>query len=150
MKENTRNEAAAPSSGVASNGKETAKNESVPGYKTISSWKRIGQVERFQHGVQFTYTDLSGNYHLLYLSRNDFQKVILDRRPGDLVSIDETTNRIVLNIEGRAFRSRSGRALCLKVPGLAGSQALVPWKSFLAVIERKAKVASVSVLEQKS
>jgi hypothetical protein len=148
MSEDKSTEAAAPSTEVANNGKETAMNESVPGYKTISSWKRIGQVERFQHGVQFTYTDLSGISHLLYLSRTDFQKVILDRRPGDLVSIDETTNRIVLNIEGRAFRSRSGRALCLKVPGLAGRQAMVPWKAFLAVIERKQKKAAISILEQ--
>jgi hypothetical protein len=147
MNEEKPKEAAAPSTGVASNGKESAIHESIPGYKTISTWKRIGQLDRFQHGVRITYTDLFGTYHLLYISRNDFHKIIHDRMPGDLVSVDETTDRVVLNIEGRAFRSRSGRALCLRVPGLAGQDAMVPWNSFLAVIERKRKMAVVSILE---
>jgi hypothetical protein len=139
-------EAAAPSSSVANNGKETAIHESIAGYKTVTVWKKIGEVTRFHMGVRFTFTDLFGQYHLLYICGSDLPKLIYDRRITDLVGIDESTNKVVINIEGKAFRSRSGKALCLRVPGFAGGEASVPWKAFLAVAEEKQQRARISIL----
>jgi hypothetical protein len=144
MKTNSVNELAAPSTGMVNNGRATAINESVPGYKTIPVWKRIGQIERDRHGLKITLTDLFGQFHLLYLAERDLPKLVFDSMPGDLVGIDETTNGLVINLEGRAFRSRSGKALCIKIPGLAGGEAMVPWRAFMAVFEKRKKVAQIS------
>lgn len=124
---------------------ETAKNVSTSDFKTVTTWYRIGQIDRFQEGARITYTDLTRADHLLYLSRQELQKVRYDRLPGDVVKIEETPNEIVVSSSGRAYRSRSGKALVLKLPGLAGLEAMTPWSSFLAAMEGRRTAAALSI-----
>jgi hypothetical protein len=75
--------------------------------------------------------------------------LIYDQKPADLVSLDEATNSlVVVGLDGRAYRSRSGRALCLRMPGLPDGRVMAPWKAFIGVVEGRVKTAMVSIVEQ--
>lgn len=139
-------ETTAPSFGVASNGKATVKSMRPPGSTT---WKRIGRMERHLRGVKISFPDLSGASHLFYIRQHDIQRITDDRVSGDVVTIDETVGEgVVISTEGQAYRSRSGQALILKVPGFAGAEVMAPWGSFLAVLEGLQRAAPLSVLQK--
>ena len=115
--------------------------------KSPSTWQRIGRLDKHGEGVRLTFKDPFGGEHLLYISRRDVAKIIHDRAPGDVVKIDETPNDIVISTEGRAFRSRTGRALMVRVPYYAGADIAVPWKMFMAVLEGKQQAAPLSIMQ---
>ncbi|KUG05585.1 hypothetical protein ASZ90_016981 [hydrocarbon metagenome] len=117
-----------------------------------AAWKRIGKLEKYFQGVRVTFRDPFGEDHTLHLSREDVQKITRDRMPGDLLRVEDNDTGqggdVTISTEGRAYRSRSGKALCITHPCLAGGSAMCPWKSFLAVLEGSQQAAPLSIMEQ--
>jgi len=138
--------AAVPGAGNEGTG-QAAGNVSPIVNKTVSTWQKIGRLERHGRGARLTFRDPFGAEHLLYISQRDMSRIIQDRAPGDVVRIDETPNELVISTEGRAFRSRTGRALMIRVPYCAGADIACPWKSFMAVIEGKQQAAPLSIMQ---
>ena len=58
---------------------------------------------------------------MLYINRKNLQRITRDRMPGDQLAVDETCGDVTQ--EGWAFRSRSGKALCITHPFLSGADA---------------------------
>lgn len=134
---------------VASNEKGADRSLLTPELKTRTAWKRIGRIERHLQGVKISFTDLSGITHLLYIRERDIQRIVKDRVSCDAVTIEEMGGgELVFRTEGQAYRSRSGQALFLKIPGLAGAEVMAPWKSFLAVLEGLQQAAPLSVMQK--
>lgn len=115
---------------------------------TVSTWHKIGQIERHGEGVRLLFMDPFGGQHVVYLTRQEVVKITKDRMPGDLCTVTETANEVIVSNIGKAWRSRSGRALMIRVPCLAGAEAMAPWKAFCAVLEGRQQAAPLSVLEQ--
>jgi hypothetical protein len=137
----------APSGRNEGNGK--ANTESPPGVKTLTTWRKIGRLEKFKDGAAvLLYKDFFRVEHRLYISWQDIRRIKEDRSPGDVVRIDEIDQEIVISPAGWAYRSRGGRTLCMKLPGLAGVLASTPWSAFLAVLEGRSRAAPLSVLSR--
>lgn len=134
---------------VASDEKGTTRRTRTPESKTRTTWKRIGRIERHFRGVRISFTDLIGVSQLLYICQHDIQRIIKDRVACDVVKIEKmSSGERVIRTEGQAYRSRSGQALFLSIPGFAGAEVMAPWKSFLAVLEGLQQAAPLSVLQK--
>jgi hypothetical protein len=141
-------ETVGPSPIVALDGKGAAHSKRTPELKT-TTWKRIGRIERHLQGVKISFPDLFGVSHLFFIRQRDIRRITDDRVPGDVVTIDETSSGdVVISTEGRAYRSRSGQALILEVPGFAGAGVMAPWKAFLAVLGGLQQAAPLSVIQK--
>ena len=127
----------------------TAMNGSTSEQKSFSgasAWKRIGRLERQGEGVKITFADPFGASHVAYLTRQEVRKITSDRMPGDLVTVTETPQEIITSIVGKAFRSRTGRALMIRVPYYSGDL-MTPWAAFLKVMEGTQPAAPVSIVQ---
>jgi hypothetical protein len=134
---------------LASNQKGTTRRMRTPESKTRTAWKRIGRIERHLRGVRISFTDLVGVSHLLYMCQRDIQRIIKDRVACDVVKIEKmSSGERVIRTEGQAYRSRSGQALFLRIPGFTGAEVMAPWKSFLAMLEGLQQAAPLSVLQK--
>ena len=148
-RERERETEAAGLSSVANIREGTAGKVSTSEQKNLSgasAWKRIGRLERQGEGVKITFADPFGASHVAYLTRQEVRKITSDRMPGDLVTVTETPQEIITSIVGKAFRSRTGRALMIRTPYYSGDL-MVPWQSFLNTMEGKQAAAPVSILE---
>jgi hypothetical protein len=113
-------------------------------------WKRIGRIERHLRGVKISF-HAHGASHLLYISERDIRRITTDRVFCDVVKIDGADSGVaILNTEGLAYRSQSGQALILKIPGFAETDVMAPWKSFLAVLEGRQQAAPLSVIQERA
>jgi hypothetical protein len=138
-----------PSPGMGSTKKDSDTSKRTSELTVMTTWKRIGRIERHPQGVMISFPDLFGVSRLFYIREHDIRKITDDRVPGDVVKIDETSSGdVVIRTEGRAYRSRSGQALILKVPGFTGAEVIAPWKSFLAVLEGLQQAAPLSVIQK--
>ena len=134
---------------LASNEKGTTRRMRTSESRTGTVWKRIGRIERHLRGVRISFTDLIGVSQLLYICQHDIQRIIKDRVACDVVKIEKmSSGERVIRTEGQAYRSRSGQALFLSIPGFAGAEVMAPWKSFLAVLEGLQQAAPLSVLQK--
>ena len=134
---------------LASNEKGTTRRMRTSESRTGTVWKRIGRIERHLRGVRISFTDLIGVSQLLYICQHDIQRIIKDRIACDVVTIEKmSSGERVIRTEGQAYRSRSGQALFLSIPGFAGAEVMAPWKSFLAVLEGLQQAAPLSVLQK--
>ena len=127
----------------------TAMNGSTSEQKNLSgasAWKRIGRLERQGEGVKITFADPFGASHVAYLTRQEVRKITSDRMPGDLVTVTETPQEIITSIVGKAFRSRTGRALMIRVPYYSGDL-MAPWAAFQKVMEGQQPAAPVSIIQ---
>ena len=127
----------------------TAMNGSTSEQKSFSgasAWKRIGRLERQGEGVKITFADPFGASHVAYLTRQEVRKITSDRMPGDLVTVTETPQEIITSIVGKAFRSRTGRALMIRVPWYSGDL-MTPWAAFQKVMEGQQPAAPVSIVQ---
>jgi hypothetical protein len=139
----------APAPGATTEGVGRPISESPSVVKTLTTWRKIGRLEKFKDGAAvLLYKDFFKVEHRLYIGWQDIRRIKEDWTPGDVVRIDETNQEIMISIEGRAYRSRGGRALCMKLPGLAGVIASTPWSAFLAVLEGRSRAAPLSVLSR--
>ena len=133
------------SSSVANIREGTAGKVSTSEQKNLSgasAWKRIGRLERQGEGVKITFADP----FVAYLTRQEVRKITSDRMPGDVVTITETPQEIITAIVGKAFRSRTGRALMIRVPYYSGDL-MAPWAAFLKVMEGTQPAAPVSIVQ---
>ena len=134
---------------LASNEKGTTRRMRTSESRTGTVWKRIGRIERHLRGVRISFTDLIGVSQLLYICQHDIQRIIKDRVACDVVKMEKmSSGERVIRTEGQAYRSRSGQALFLSIPGFAGAEVMAPWKSFLAVLEGLQQAAPLSVLQK--
>ena len=136
------------SSSVANIREGTAGNVSTSEQKNLSgasAWKRIGRLEK-QGELKITFTDPFGAEHVAYLTRQEVRKITSDRMPGDLVTVTETPQEIITAIVGKAFRSRTGRALMIRVPYYSGDL-MTPWAAFQKVMEGQQPAAPVSIVQ---
>jgi hypothetical protein len=127
----------------------TAMNGSTSEQKNLSgasAWKRIGRLEKQGEGVKITFTDPFGASHVAYVTRQEVRKITADRMPGDVVTISETPTEVITEIAGRAFRSRTGRALMIRVPWYSGDL-MTPWAAFQKVMEGTQPAAPVSIVQ---
>jgi hypothetical protein len=142
-------ETVGPSPIVAPEGKGAAHCTRSSELKTMTAWKRIGRIERHLQGVKISFPDLIGVSPIFYIRQRDIRRITDDRVPVDVVTIDETgSGERVISTEGQAYRSRSGQALILEIPGFAGADVMAPWKSFLAVLEGLQQAAPLSVIQK--
>ena len=127
----------------------TAMNGSTSEQKNLSgasAWKRIGRLERQGEGVKITFTYPFGAEHVAYVTRQEVRKITDQRMPGDVVTITETPQEIITAIVGKAFRSRTGRALMIRVPYYSGDL-MAPWAAFQKVMEGQQQAAPVSIVQ---
>ena len=83
--------------------------------------------------MAITITDPAGHEHTVFITRKEAGKIINDRAVGDVVTVTETPQEIITAIVGKAFRSRTGRALMIRVLSyvlLAGAGVWVLYKGF--------------------
>jgi len=127
----------------------TAMNGSTSEQKNLSgasAWKRIGRLERKGEGMAITITDPAGHEHTVFITRKEAGKIINDRAVGDVVTVTETPTEIITAIIGKAFRSRTGRALIIKVPWFSGD-IMSPWQSMMNAFNGSVKAAPVSIIQ---
>ena len=123
----------------------TTENKTLPA--PPATWKKIGMIEPFHQGVKITYQDLFQEDHRLYINRQGITRIREDRAPADVLKIEEINQDLIISTEGRAYRSRSGRSLSLKLPGLIGGEGFVSWITFIDVLEGRKTSAPVSIIE---
>ena len=137
------------SSSVANIREGTAGKVSTSEQKNLSgasAWKRIGRLERKGEGMAITITDPAGHEHTVFITRKEAGKIINDRAVGDVVTISETPQAIITSIVGKAFRSRTGRALMIRVPWYS-QDLMSPWAAFQKVMEGQQPAAPVSIVQ---
>lgn len=147
MNEVAPKEAAAPFHGSQPRGGETAMSESTSGY--IGVFIRCGRIEKTEKGLVFSY-DSFGKKKEAHLSARSAQVLLNDRgAPGqDLTrtwtGIDgaEVTEQI-----GKAYRSRSGKALMVKTIDSQGDLS-VTWQAFKKVVSGQSGSAPLSRIDQ--
>lgn len=140
---------AAPSPVALTGGNRSAITPSPAGWKTLSTWHKVGRIERHAQGIRIEYHDLiKGERQEVFITARDLHHLVTRQIPCDVVSIKETPNDVVTSTKGRAYRSRSGRALVLRLVDMAGAEAMTPWKNLMQVIEGTAKAAPLSVMEE--
>ena len=148
MSEGTENNVAAPvpPPGSNGNGKQAAK-VLTSGQKNLSgTWHRVGKLERIGEGIRITFTVFSTE-HTVYLTRREVLKITADRMPGEICTITETAGEIITCNVGKAFRSRTGRALMIRTPNYSGDL-MTPWQAFQKVMDGSQMAAPVSIIEQ--
>ena len=145
QEESKRHMAPIPAPGSKGNGK--ANNGSTFEQKTLSGgvWHTVGTITRAGEGLRIDFTVFKDDYHI-FLTRRELSNILKDRFPGDLVSIQETPGEVIISIIGKAFRSRTGRALMIRTPYYSGDM-MVPWQAFQNVLAGIAARAPISVLE---
>lgn len=122
-------------------------SESTSGY--IGVFIRCGRIEKTEKGLVFSY-DSFGEKKEVLLSTRSAQVLLNDRgAPGqDLTrtwtGIDgsEVTQQI-----GRAYRSRSGKAIMIKTIDSSGDLT-VPWQAFKKVVSGESRSAPLSRIDQ--
>lgn len=141
---------AAPSSSSVAHVREgTAGNVLTSDQKSFSgapSWKRIGRLEKQGEGMKITFADPFGAQHVVYITRQAARMITTERMPGDVVTVTETPQEIITAIVGKAFRSRTGRALMIRVPYYSGDL-MTPWAAFQKVMEGTQPAAPVSIVQ---
>jgi hypothetical protein len=149
MHEVIKNRMAATNPGGESGGSEQAKFVSTSDHNNSSgpvSWKRIGRLEKQGEGMKITFADPFGAQHVVYITRQAARMITTERMPGDVVTVTETPQEIITAIVGKAFRSRTGRALMIRVPYYSGDL-MTPWAAFQKVMDGTQPAAPVSIVQ---
>lgn len=108
---------------------------------TAATWKRIGRIERIAEGLKIITGD-----HVAYITREDLSRITRDRYPGNVCTIEETGNELVITNVGKAYRSRSGRALVVRVPWQI-ENLITPWAHIQNIMAGKQQAAPVSIMQ---
>jgi len=139
--ESKRNAAAVPQPG--STGNSTPVKVSPIVNKNL--WHKIGKIERVGEGVKISVSLFKDEY-TWFILRRDLGYIIRDHFPGQVVSITDTGNEVITEGVGRAFRSRSGKALILRTSFYSGDM-MTPWKALEGVLAGDTASSPVSVFE---
>jgi len=123
----------------------TLKKEAIPGnvregiadnastfeQKLFSHWKQVGTIEKHCEGLRLCFSsDGPESKHIAYITRKDMNNIIKNRLPGDVCTIEETGNEIIVTTIGKAYWSRSNRAVIIQVHGFMHSDMISPWYLF--------------------
>jgi hypothetical protein len=141
---------AAPTSQAGTGRNGNAINNSPSTWKTLSTWKRVGNVTQRGRDLVIIYRDMiKGDQHECVIGARDLAGLLSRQLPCDLsttrTGIDGT---VVTSMAGRAFRSRSGRALVIRFPDLQGAEAMCPWSMLMKVLDGIAQAAPLSIVEE--
>lgn len=112
--------------------------------KTISTFTKCGSISLEKQALRIEITTFNQK-HVAYISVAGIRQLIgPTQMPADVeeirTGIDGTE---VTQAIGRAWRSRSGRALVIRVP-YSSADLMVPWSQFRKVLDRKVQKAAVS------
>lgn len=147
MTEVTPKGVAAPFHGSTSRGEETAKSESTSRY--IGVFIRCGRIEKIDEGLAISYESFGKRMEVLLPTRS--AQILLNDRgaPGqDLVRTWTGINGAEVPHQiGKAYRSRSGKALMIKTIDSQGDLS-VPWQAFKKVFSGESPNAPVSRIDQ--
>lgn len=150
MHEEIKNNMAASNSTAGNEGKGKAADHVLPIVnKSFSGpviWKQIGHLERYGYGVLIALKDPAGAAHEVCITKQAIRKIIEDRAVGEVVTIHATGNEIITALIGKSFRSRTGRALMIRVPYYSGDL-MTPWAAFQKVMEGTQPAAPVSIVQ---
>ncbi len=134
---------------VTTQGQSTPKDVLNRTNKNVSSgpgvWHKVGRLERVGEGVKISVSLFKDEY-TWFILRRDLGYIIRDRFPGQVVSITDTGNEVITSAVGRAYRSRSGRALVIKTDVYSGDL-MCPWAALECVLSGVTTSAPVSVFE---
>jgi hypothetical protein len=137
---------APPGAGNVGSGPNNVKTSDQKSFSGAPSWKRIGRLEKQGEGLKVTFADPFGAQHVVYITRQAVRTITAERMPGDVVTVTETPQEIITAIVGKAFRSRTGRALMIRVPWYSGDL-MTPWAAFQKVMEGTQPAAPVSIVQ---
>jgi len=146
QEESKRHMAPIPAPGSKGNGK--ANNGSTFEKKNVSGpgrWHKVGTITRAGEGVKISVSLFKDEY-TWFILRRDLGYIIRDHFPGQVVSITDTGNEVITEGVGRAFRSRSGKALILRTSFYSGDM-MTPWKALEGVLAGDTASSPVSVFE---
>lgn len=123
------------SQGTATNGMEV---------RTQSTFSRAGSITLEKNALKIEY-EAFGKTHVVYISTAGLRSLTgPSQMPADVeeitIGIDGTE---VISKVGRAWRSRSGKALVINTSQSQG-ELMVPWTGFKKVIEKKVEKARLS------
>lgn len=137
----------------------TLKKEAIPGnvregiadnastfeQKLFSHWKQVGTIEKYGEGLRLFFSE-AGSQRVAFITRKEMNNIIKNRLPGDVCTIEETGNEIIVTTIGKAYRSRSTRALIIQVHGFMHGDMTSPWYLFQKVIDGIKPDAPLSAL----
>jgi hypothetical protein len=111
--------------------------------RTQSTFSRAGSITLEKNALRIIYESF-GTSHTVYISPAGIRSLIEKIMPADVVTIREGIDGTeVIESVGRAWRSRSGKALMILTNQSAG-EIMCPWGQFKKVIEKKVEKATVS------
>lgn len=119
--------------------KRDANNVSQENNKNISSsdgaFRQVGMIEPVKKAFRVTYHSL-GETHSVFLGSADAYKVQIPGAPSvDLYRVSEHPDgTIVTEAAGKAWRSRTGRALMIRTADSRG-EVMAPWKRFVQLVD---------------
>jgi len=125
-----------------------ANNVSQSNKKRVSSsgnFVRVGKIELLGDALKVTYTSF-GATHTAYIGQHDTRRV---QEPGapqvDVVKVRVAGpgDTILSESIGKAWRSRTGRALILRTIDSQG-EIMTPWKQFILMASGEAEYAALS------
>jgi hypothetical protein len=127
--------------------KRDANNVSQSNNKNISSsgaFRRVGKIEPVKKAFKVTY-QTHGETHSVFLGSADAYKVQIPGAPSvDLYRVSEHPDgTIVTEIAGKAWRSRTGRALMVRTADSRG-EVMTPWKRFVQLVNGEITYAPLS------
>ncbi|MDI6898862.1 MAG: hypothetical protein QMC82_03430 [Methanolinea sp.] len=137
--------AAAPFSPTANDGNGKAARNSI-GMQINGVFVRCGTIRMKGKAVEVAYRGVGGEY-TAYIGAKDIPGLVgPSRMPCDVHEVHEDpgTDTTMITVVGRAWRSRSGRALMIKTVHTAGADMMVTWRKFLDVLEGRTDRATVS------
>jgi hypothetical protein len=142
---------AATNSTASNEGKGKAANHVLKteqkSFSGAPAFRQIGHIEKRGEGLAVLFKDAAGAPRVVYLTRQAIRVITAERMPGDVTTITETPQEIITAISGRAFRSRTGRALMLRMPAWYSQDVMVSWAAFQRVMEGTQPAAPVSIVQ---
>lgn len=112
--------------------------------RTHSTFTRCGSITREKQALRIDYESF-GQAHTVFISPAGLRSLTgTSQMPADVEEVREGIDgAIVISQAGKAWRSRSGRALVIRTVQSDGDL-MVPWNQFKKVIENQAAKATVS------
>lgn len=112
--------------------------------RTQSTFTRCGSISREKMALRVDYESF-GQKHVAYISAAGIRSITgPSQMPADVEEVTEGTDgTIVISKVGRAWRSRSGRALVIRTVQSQG-ELMVVWSQFRKVLDGQVQKAVIS------
>ncbi len=112
--------------------------------RTQNTFSRAGSITMEKSALRIEYESFN-QAHVVYISVQGLRSLTgTPNFPCDVEEIQEGTDgTIVISTVGRAWRSRSGRALVIRTTQSQG-EIMVPWSQFRKVLDKQVQKAVIS------